>query len=77
MKVPAALKLEVSNFSFHLLGFDGDGSGPGNSFWFGASGEDGYNIFSHCMFCFLLGQITGIIECCIWEGDGVLFGGVF
>lgn len=77
MKVPVALKLEVSYFSFLLLGFDGDRTGTGNAFWFGASGEDWYNILSHCMFCFVLSQFTGIIECCVWEGDGFLFGGGF
>lgn len=41
------------------------------------SGEYLCNILIHWMFGFLLGQVTGIIECCVWEEDGPLFGGVF
>lgn len=36
MKEPASLKLKISNFSLHLLDFDGDRSGEeGNIFWLG------------------------------------------
>lgn len=76
MKAPAALKLEISNFSLHLLGFDGDRSGPSFLAWC-LSGEHLCNILIHWIFGFLLGEVTGIIECCAWEGDRLLFGGVF
>lgn len=79
MKVPSALKLEISNFSLHPLGFDGDRSGLGYAFWLGGSLVEIGIIFS-AIVCFpffmvrsqvLLNAVFGR------EEGGVLFGRVF
>lgn len=69
-------KLEVSNFSLHLLDFDGDRTGEVNTFlsW-KTFGEDWDNILSNFMFSFLLGQVTGIIE--FWAGGNICLFGVW
>lgn len=77
----AALKLEVSNFSLHLLGFDADRSGPGNAFWFGVSLVKTGTIFT-AIVCFFLVRSQVLLNavfgremgfCLVGFGFGFLF----
>lgn len=79
MKMPSALKLEISNFSLHPLGFDGDRSGSGHAFWLGGSLVEIGMIFSAIVcFPFFMVRSQVILNAVFGrEEGGILFGRVF
>lgn len=69
MKDSASLKLEVSNFSLHLLDFDVDRSG-GNAFWLGVTlCETGIKFSAIVCFPFFLVRSQALLN----VGSGGLF----